>query len=200
MGGGFCALKSLFFAPQKRRRESSPFLSLVFSEFFFVTARFRGGFGQRTPCFVVALFPLVLGARTGMDLLVRFREFFFAVFSGLLGRGFRFFFSPLPPSSSPFLLLGSAWAALLFFSFRCCQDCRRRRQVLRCTQTCHAMCSLSFLLSLPGRPPSPLPFSFSFFLSFFLSFLFLSLSLFLFLLHASDTESAPTLPCFSGEL
>ena len=52
----------------------------------------------------------------------------FCLVLSVLGSGWRFrsgsASSPLPPSSSPFLLLGSAWAALLFFCLCACQDCR----------------------------------------------------------------------------
>ena len=97
---------------------------------------------------------------------------FFAVFSGLWGRGFRSgsASSPLPPSSSPFLLLGSAWAALLFFCLCCCQDCRSSSKA---GPALHMPCLfLLFLFSslCPAGPPLPCPFlSFSFFLSFSLS-------------------------------
>ena len=50
----------LFFAPQKRREKSSPFLSF-FLEFYFVTRWFLEGFGARTPLLVLELLLFVSG-------------------------------------------------------------------------------------------------------------------------------------------
>ena len=78
----------------------------------------------------------------------------------------------LPPSSSPFLLLGSAWVSLLLFCALCRQDL-----VVYAGRSGEAFVSfaffLSFLFSLPG--PAPLSLALlslslsSFCLSFFLA-------------------------------
>ena len=52
-GGSFFTLKSHCFGSLKVAKKSSPCLSLVFRSFIFVTARFPGRFGTRTPSLAV---------------------------------------------------------------------------------------------------------------------------------------------------
>ena len=83
---------------------------------------------------------------------------------------------PLSPSSSPFLLLGSAWVSFLFFFAPAC----RTTVVYAGRSGLHMACLSPFLLfSLPGPAPLSLALSLSLSLS-----LFFSLSLSLFFLHA----------------
>ena len=166
----FLSQKCPLCSPKTATRKVLPFLALVFGVLFFVTARFSGGFCATNSVFCRGGVFVGFGRAFLYGLFTRLREFFFRRFraSGAVVSGPAFlFFSPLPHSSSPFLLLGPAWAALLFFCAPCCQDCRRRRQVRR--SIAHAMLLFFFLLSLPGRPHSPFPSFFSFFLSLSLS-------------------------------
>ena len=118
---------------------------------------FAEGFGQRTPCVVLAVFLLVPGARFCRVLFMQIREFFFSPFFRTLGLRFpvRFFFSSFSfffPLSS----LGVGLGLFLFFPPLCLQDCRGgRRQVRR--SIAHAM--FFFFSSLcPAGPPLPFPF------------------------------------------
>ena len=99
------------------------------------------------------------GVRYCMDLLVSFREFFFspsfrdswAAVSGCFSSLFLLFLPPFFSWGRPGLLFFSSglWLA---------GPLRRRRQVRPCIA--HAtLLFFFFLLSLPGRPPSPFPFS-----------------------------------------
>ena len=102
-------------------QESSPFLSLGFGVLFLLRRVFPEGFVQRTPCFVVAEFSLVLGVRFCMVFLILIREFFLrrfrafgAVVSGFGSSSFLFLLLLLPFSSwgRPGSLFFSPWCLL----------------------------------------------------------------------------------------
>ena len=128
---------------------------------------------QRAPCCVMGVFSLVPGARFCMDFTYADQGvLFFAVFRDSAGfGGFRFgSSSPLSPSSSPFLLLGSAWVC--FFSFPPLPAGLpwppQAGPALHSDMTCLSP-SLFFFSLCPGRLPSPslasLPLSLSLSLS-----------------------------------
>ena len=139
---------------------------------------------QRTPCFVVEEFSLVLGVRFCMAFLIRIREFFLRRFraSGAVVSGFgssSFLFLLLLPPFSSWGRLGS-----LFFSPSCVLAGPQRlggRQVRAEHGTWHVF--LLFFFSLcPGRLPSPLP-------CLFLSFSLSIFSVFLACKHLRVTDS-----------
>ena len=112
----------------------------------------------------------LLSCRTGFAISGRDRR---RVFGWFRGPAF-LFFSPFPPPSSPFLLLGPA-RVLFFPSARLlCRTASSTKAGPASNMPC--LSSFSFVFSLPGLvPPSPLPPSL-FFLSFFLSLFLCSLS------------------------
>ena len=140
-------------------------------------ARFCGGFWAANSVICIGFVFAGSGCvfLYGFSYLIKGVLVFFAVF-GTLGPRFRGLVLPFssPSLFFPLSLSGSAWVLFLFFSCSCRQD--RPFDGGRSGLAHDAHVALSFLLSLPGRPPLPCPFlSLSVFLSFFLSSFSLSL-------------------------
>ena len=164
-GEDFFAQKCPLCGPETAKKESSPFLSLGFGVLFLLRRVLSEGFVQRTPCFVVDVYSLVLGVRFCMVFFMRIREFFLRRFraSGLLFPGSALLLS----SSSFFFPLSPLGVGLGFFSLLLCvcpQDLVvLRRQVRHCTWPACCSPSLSFLSARAGSPLPPSLCSFSLF-------------------------------------
>ena len=128
-GRFFWAQKCPSCIPKTAKKKVLPALGL-FSEFYFCYGAFSGGFWATSSVFCDGCVFVGFGCVFCVDLFISLP------FSGFWGRCFRvrFFFSPLPPSSSPFLLMGSAWISFLFFFAPACRTTvGLRRQVRLCT-------------------------------------------------------------------
>ena len=167
--GGFLGPKMPLLRPENGRDKVLPVLGF-FPEFYFCYgAFFRKVLGSELRelywmCFRwfrVCVFVWIYLSDSGSS--------FVLPFSGLWGRGFgvRLFFSPLPPSSSPFLSRGRPGFSFFLFCVPADRTSTlgRGRSGLAC-----CVCVLPLLFSLPGSAPLFLALALS------LSSLFLSLA------------------------
>ena len=162
--GSFFGPKMPCLCPDNGEEISSPFLRFFFRSSIFATARFVGGFWATSSVFCCGR--VFVGSECAFlyGLTYVSPGVLSSPFSGFWGCCFRvrFFFSPLPPSSSPFLLLGSARSLFPFFS-ACAPSTATPgggKSVLR--KLSLAFCLfLSFLSPRAGSPLSLAPVSLS---------------------------------------
>ena len=149
-GEDFWAHKCPLLRPENSKDKVLPFLGF-FRSSIFVRARFCGGFWATNSVICIGCF----FAGSGWAFLYGFSRLIqgvlvFLPFSGLWGRGFRFFCSSLPPSSSPFLLSESAWVLLLFFS--ACAARTANAWFGRCGACLHGLFLFLFCSLCPAGP------------------------------------------------